>query len=189
MTSPLHVVLVHGTWPDGVPCAIGDLVRRVLHLRRRARPVEGGTYWYQQAHPFAAGLRQALSQRGIDPQVHEPLLWTGANSFGARFEAAGRLAARLESLRGRTLVIGHSHGGSVAIHAVAQLDPARAAEVEVVTLNTPFVRVDPCASPSQVAGFLGFGMLASSPTLRRVLRRAGSASATNWPSSDSRRVS
>ena len=32
MTSPLHVVLVHGTWSDGVPRAIGDLVRRVLHF-------------------------------------------------------------------------------------------------------------------------------------------------------------
>ena len=160
MTSPLHVVLVHGTWSDGVPRAVGDWLRRVLHMGGRPRPTDGSRYWYQQAHPFTDDLRQALLQRGIEPQVHEPLLWTGANSFGARFSAAGRLAARLQDLRGRTLVIGHSHGGSVAIQALAQLEPARAAEVEVVTLNTPFVRVDPCVSPSQAAGFFAFGMLA-----------------------------
>jgi len=157
---PLNLVLVHGTWADGLPAAASDAVRAALRLRSRARPTSGQTYWYQTGHPFGARLQQAFEARGVAMQRHEPHMWSGANTFTARTEAGLALAATLASLQGPTLVIGHSHGGSVALHALAALDARRAAEIDLVTLNTPFLRSLPCVSPVQSTAFVALGVVA-----------------------------
>jgi hypothetical protein len=160
MAGLIHVVLVHGTWPDGMLAASGDFLRRALRLSARSRQAQGSRYWYQDDHAFGRELCARLQADGLRVERHEPLLWSGANSFRARFDAAADLTSRLEALAGRTLIVGHSHGGSVALQSVARLTSERARDIEVVTLSTPFVRAVACASPALAGAVTAIGMAA-----------------------------
>lgn len=160
MDGLIHVVLVHGTWPDGMLAATGDVLRRALRLPARSRHAQGSRYWYQNDHAFGRELCARLQAHGLRVERQDPLLWSGANSFRARFDAAAELTGRLETLAGRTLIVGHSHGGSVALQAVAEMTRERARDVEVVTMSTPFVRAVACASPALAGAVTAIGMAA-----------------------------
>ncbi|WP_292532921.1 alpha/beta fold hydrolase [Methylocystis sp.] len=65
--------------------------------------------------------------------------WPGSHHQAVRHAAASELALLLNELRDkrqRIIVIGHSHGGNVALQAAYQ---APLAQVELITLDTPFI--------------------------------------------------
>jgi hypothetical protein len=151
--KPIIVHLVHGTWPEGIWKAGKDACRRFFTGRGAERSASGSKCWFQNQHPFHAELKRLLIEQGFEPHIVE-LTWSGANSFDHRKSAAGVLAVLLKQLspQARQVVIGHSHGGSIALQAVNLLDKE---EVEVVTLATPFLRVERFASNQGLWGAFG----------------------------------
>jgi len=114
-TKARHVItLVHGTWA------------------RKAG-------WIRPDSLLSKGLRERL---GPDTRIFR-LVWTGRNSPTARAHAAERLRKKL-ALRlkdrptARHTIIGHSHGGNVALHAVAGSDLENRID-GIVCLATPFL--------------------------------------------------
>ena len=86
----------------------------------------------------ASSIRQKILER-IPDCVIEPFHWSGAFNQSARHEAAAKLAQHLNEIRtryDRIILVGHSHGGNVAIEA-AYHSPL--APVEIVALSTPFL--------------------------------------------------
>jgi hypothetical protein len=111
------VTLVHGTFA------------------RRAKWVQSSSLIYRE-----------LTKNLPAPVVITAFGWSGRNSASARERAAEELAAQLrqrlsEYPSAQHVLIGHSHGGNVALKAVmiANLSDA----VRVVCLSTPFFNVTP----------------------------------------------
>lgn len=91
--------------------------------------------WVLPGSQLRDELNEALP--GCDTVIHE---WRGTHTQAARHAAAMELAAHINRLRlthRRIIVIGHSHGGNVAIGAAYH---APLAPLEIITLNTPFLR-------------------------------------------------
>jgi hypothetical protein len=113
------VTLVHGT--------------RLLRFARRAS-------WTKASSP----LSQALKQAHFEPR---PFRWSGRNSHYARLHAGHELSEQLldqarQHPGAQQIVIGHSHGGNVALYAVRELQSLDNHEwVRVITLATPFIHV------------------------------------------------
>ena len=107
-----YCVLVHGTFS----------------MRRWARDLNGP-------------IRQAI--KACVPAVQfEPFEWSGWHSQGARSRAAAELSARLGELcrqHEKVIVVGHSHGGNVALQAIQDLGCSPARSLSLVTLATPFL--------------------------------------------------
>lgn len=81
--------------------------------------------------------------------------WSGHNRFNARISAAADLRAHLEKListhpNAEHYVIGHSHGGNVALWAIANTNLCGV--VKVICLSTPFLH----ATQHQHSGLLNF---------------------------------
>jgi hypothetical protein len=136
------VYLVHGTWPEGIVRALGDTVKRVFG-KDTYRSVSGNTCWFQNDHPFRKELEKGLVVKGFKPDIRT-FVWNGANSFRSRESAAAALAQQLSqglACGVRQIVIAHSHGGTVALRAL-ELMPTGAEQIEVVTLASPFLRVE-----------------------------------------------
>jgi hypothetical protein len=115
-SKQIIIHLVPGTWYDGVGTAIG----RRLFPSRPYSPLTGHDRWFQDGHSFRKSLDAALTQQGIVAEFR-PFLWSGFNSFRARADAAQELVPQLA--KGATegkpqAIIGHSHGGSVAMLAL-----------------------------------------------------------------------
>lgn len=108
-TDAVDVVLVHGTFARNA-------------------------HWTRPEHPFVRRLEQALG----DCNVYR-LLWSGDNCQYVRTEAAHFLSDWIKSrpASSRVLLVGHSHGGSIAALAATLCDR----EVKVATLSTPFITV------------------------------------------------
>lgn len=71
----------------------------------------------------------------------ESFTWSGRNRFADRFRAAEQLAHRLRELEAdehisSVILVGHSHGGNIALDAMSRASVAKTA---VVTLSTPFL--------------------------------------------------
>ena len=84
----------------------------------------------------------------------EPFRWEGGNTAKSRRRGAESLAKCLASLRetypgARAFLVGHSHGGNVAVEA-ASMVPVQG----VVTLSTPFLALEP--APDRVVQALRF---------------------------------
>jgi pimeloyl-ACP methyl ester carboxylesterase len=113
------VVAVHGTWASGAPWA--------------------------QANSF---LHTSLTS-AFDQRLHWLNFdWSGTNSHRARHAAASELRAKLEQIatnypKARIFVIAHSHGGNIALMALASSGRLRSRIHGVVCLSTPFVLVEP----------------------------------------------
>ena len=121
------VVLIHGT----------------THSRFLGTSFGGEKDWIQPGTPgsFAAELADAFKEADRSARVEvTPFTWGGDNSNPDRHAAAARLAAYLDGVpRSRELhVVGHSHGGNVALHALSQ--SVRDAET-VTLLGTPHLGV------------------------------------------------
>lgn len=115
-----HVVvtLVHGTWA------------------RRAD-------WTTESSPLCRAIRKAM--RG--PVRFEQFLWSGRNSVTSRSKAVEQLIARLAALQrcwpdARHFVIGHSHGGNIALQAMRE-KAVEARMAGIVCLSTPFLSASP----------------------------------------------
>jgi pimeloyl-ACP methyl ester carboxylesterase len=122
-TSELHVVtLIHGTWATKAD-------------------------WIRPRSALSRALRQRLGQ---DTKVFR-FIWSGGNSPSARSIASERLKKKLtlrlrDYATARHHIIGHSHGGNVALAAVAGTDSEKQAGTDlarkidgIVCLATPFL--------------------------------------------------
>ncbi len=101
---------------------------------------DSGEKWWQRGSPFLTRLQSYLDDRiEIDP-FH----WSGANSELDRRQAGLRLEKKLKSAADDAIVIGHSHGGSVLIQALAlRFMRARKTDADnhrFVTIGTPMFR-------------------------------------------------
>jgi hypothetical protein len=128
----LRITIVHGTWGRG----IFPTVRSRLPFK--------GPQWFDDQSQFALKLCERLSKRSIFARI-SAFPWSGANSIFARDRAGHDLAAHLrdeaERAKGsRQVVIGHSHGGNVAIRALSHRGDSPE-PITLVTLATPFVEV------------------------------------------------
>jgi hypothetical protein len=109
--AEIVIALVHGTWAKAAS-------------------------WTAPNSPFRSSLRSTLEK----PVIFDRFPWSGSNSIGARRRASELLKQRLHALferhpRARIFVVGHSHGGSVALDS---LDPALAERLGgIVCLATP----------------------------------------------------
>ncbi len=108
------VTLVHGTFASGAP-------------------------WIQPNGPLTRQIRKAF----LGFCRVEPFEWSGGNSVRDRWAATLDLRARLRSQRqmypnARQFIIAHSHGGNIALYALADLDLARQVS-GVACLATPFL--------------------------------------------------
>lgn len=115
--TPTEVVvtLVHGTWARQAP-------------------------WTSPGSPLCEGIRAAHPDRRV---AFIPFPWSGRNTISARYRASVSLAAALEATaakwpRARHLVVGHSHGGSVALAALRHRHMHHRID-GVVCLSTPFL--------------------------------------------------
>lgn len=90
-------------------------------------------------------LSQHISTTLSGPVNFFPLYWSGSNSFEARHEATEKLVTLVNDVKYRhphapIIIVGHSHGGSVAVAAREKLPDATLAGV--VTLSTPFLHIE-----------------------------------------------
>jgi pimeloyl-ACP methyl ester carboxylesterase len=97
--------------------------------------------WIQRDSLLCVEIERLLS----DQVTFHPFVWSGRNSPRARSKAAARLneyilLSRAAHPNAEQYVIGHSHGGNVAL--LAPQDPELREIIKgVVCLSTPFVRV------------------------------------------------
>lgn len=114
-----------------------------VHGTNASGPVEGQSWW-QKGGALERDLHRWVQAEAGELQF-EPLIWDGRNSEASRFEAGGRLAARIVELEksGSTFcLIGHSHGGSVIAHALVRASRGgRTLECmrRWITVGTPFI--------------------------------------------------
>jgi len=87
------------------------------------RLANGGYPWWRRWSLFSCELRRAF---GRDCELRE-FRWSGDNKHQARLDAGADLAQRIEKFGGkrRIHIVGHSHGGNVALAAVNGLPPNR----------------------------------------------------------------
>src|SRR4051794_2312407 len=81
---------------------------------------ERGSMWWQSGGPLDRHLRE-LVESDSGPLTIKPFIWTGANSETGRRLAASQLLSvmqTLEAARESYCIVAHSHGGSVAAHAL-----------------------------------------------------------------------
>jgi hypothetical protein len=100
-----------------------------------------GALWTLEVSTLRNSILQAL---GSDVELNT-FNWSGRNTHHARLEAGRDLAKLLVRLQTqypnkRQVLIAHSHGGNVALHA---LKAANLKKISVITLNTPFTRIRP----------------------------------------------
>jgi hypothetical protein len=101
----------------------------------------------QPESAFAAAVTQGRHVSWV------PFEWSGDNTFAARDRASTQLRKRLEATltanQSPLAIVAHSHGGTVAVAAVAQLTAEhRARIVGVVTMGTPFATLKYAVSSS-----------------------------------------
>ena len=88
---------------------------------------------------FATTLCTLLSKK-YEPDWHK-FLWSGANSEKSRREASSHLSlviSRDFEKYARTVVIGHSHGGNVALGILNYSSSYDFSKLKLITLGTPF---------------------------------------------------
>jgi pimeloyl-ACP methyl ester carboxylesterase len=106
-------------------------------------------------------LRRGIIEKIPGEKSISAFSWSGWNSSTARFNATERLRAELKRRAAKypdwdIVVIGHSHGGAVAMRAV-DCDELRE-RVSVVCLSTPFLQAFPRNLPTGVFTQLGAGI-------------------------------
>jgi hypothetical protein len=139
----MHTGLTSVHEPNGRPARILFLVHGTFAKR---------AHWVRSGSPFCESLL-----RHLEPDTSiQCFIWSGRNSIGARQEATHRLGELLREsvtrFRGvRHFVIGHSHGGNVALNAVASPDLA---DVGVVCLSAPILYAMPRTALTESNAFL-----------------------------------
>jgi hypothetical protein len=143
VSPDLSIAIVHGTWGRGV------------FPKLRARLPFQGPLWFERKSQFCMKLAEQLSRRNISARIWA-FEWSGANSVIARDRAGAALAAHFrdeaaQSPSSAQVIIGHSHGGNVAIRTLQHLGTNHKS-ILLVTLATPFIEVMPYSKPSDVKG-------------------------------------
>ena len=124
------VTLVHGTWGRGF-----------FSSDKPGKPPR----WFEDGSKFRHEFAQELEALHIPFAKIEVCNWSGANSIVARERAARQLASQLTAQRSLNpgalqLVIAHSHGGNIAVRALAHLDDTES-KLLIATLATPFLEM------------------------------------------------
>ncbi|MGO6788706.1 esterase/lipase family protein [Rhizobium ruizarguesonis] len=124
----LIIILVHGTWGAGF-----------FRNSRRRKP-----RWFEKAGAFYVSLSQELTHRGVAADFRQ-LIWSGSNSISARDLASRSLAGELDRLQATSpkatkVVIGHSHGGNVAIQSLSYISPTTPRPM-IIAIATPFLKI------------------------------------------------
>ncbi|MCI5047830.1 MAG: hypothetical protein MRY59_10030 [Aquisalinus sp.] len=143
VTNPdgsVTLITVHGTFADD--------------------EADSGEKWWQQGSEFLAALQAHIKE----PLNILPFHWTGCNSELDRRKAGKELAALIKEQPVAPVVVGHSHGGSIGIHALARLymeKQARAADMirGFATIGTPMIRFKSNANPFTRFNIVGRLML------------------------------
>jgi hypothetical protein len=142
------ITMVHGTW-GGVQASSRwhALYRAAAALCRAARAwfrsVPPSPAWYDEGSLFRSRLESELRKEDIAAS-YRIFQWSGGNSVRDRARAADELSLQLASDPDNavSIVIAHSHGGNVAFLAISKLG-SRGANIHLITLATPFIRVFP----------------------------------------------
>ena len=137
----------------------------IVHGTGSAAEADEGDRWWQAGGALAAALERHLPCRVRVHRIGEVFHWSGANLESHRRAAGRALALRLRELGGhwqRVHVVAHSHGGSVAWHALRQLHREGALEGigTVVTLGTPFLRLRPASGLPIVLAWIALFVVA-----------------------------
>ena len=99
--------------------------------------------WTIETSPLCEGIRARIQDS--DTIHFHRFLWSGSNSVNSRFRAQQQLSAHITELsirhpNAKQFVIAHSHGGNIAIRALAD-NRVRASVEGLVCLATPFISV------------------------------------------------
>jgi pimeloyl-ACP methyl ester carboxylesterase len=142
------ITMVHGTWGGAQASSWWHaLYRAALALYRAARALFRAAppdpAWYNEGSQFRSRLESELRKENI-VATFRIFQWSGGNSVRDRGRAADELSHQLASDpdNANSIVIAHSHGGNVAFLAISKLGD-RGANIHLITLATPFVRVFP----------------------------------------------
>jgi hypothetical protein len=140
---PFVVTLVHGTWGRGF---LPWLTARSSKPR-----------WFETGSPFRSQLISELSLGGVAPIIEE-FHWSGRNSIKARRNAAVQLSnditKHIKLFPNAThTVIGHSHGGNIALSALSNQVPN---ECLLVSLATPFLTIKKVPASAKITRNMNF---------------------------------
>ncbi len=120
LSNEWEIILVHGTWG------------------RFRLPWSGTLLWHEEGSEFRCSLQEEF---GEDIAVRS-FSWSGRNLFSARRKASELLSEFINQAefldKPKKLIIAHSHGGMVTLHALRSPNLA-ISECRVVTLSTPFL--------------------------------------------------
>ena len=121
---------------------MGQTVRIItIHGTNDGDPGVGLRKWWEVGSDYLNETVAALEADGHAVEV-EAFRWSGENLVSARLKGSEALAARLKPGT-KTILIAHSHGGTVAQEALkfAKLDnPEAAFDVTLLTAGTPFLK-------------------------------------------------
>lgn len=107
------------------------------------RLANGGYPWWRRWSSYCCELRAAFDAEGVDCRLRE-FRWSGANTHQARLEAGKALAQTIEATVAKNPsttihIVGHSHGGNVALEAANHLAVGRISSL--VLLANPHMAV------------------------------------------------
>jgi hypothetical protein len=128
--ASIEITLVPGTWAFG-------FFRHRADLYHPANPPR----WFEEGSEFRTTLEAELRRMEFDFSI-KVLQWDCANSVRSRAMQAESLAKSLTSQRSpgiRRVIIGHSHGGSIAFKAASLVETSDD-DLAIVTLSTPFLQ-------------------------------------------------
>ena len=127
-------------------CVLGVGMATIItvHGTAAAGPEEGQAWW-QKGSVFEKHI-QELVESEDGALAFEPVSWNGANSETARRATAAKLHKKIKNLeeaKEKYCIVGHSHGGSIAVDAllIAGKNKDRLNYLaRWITVGTPFMR-------------------------------------------------
>ena len=164
--------LVHGTCPNGPFRKVNGTAPDV---------------WFNPESAVCREIAQALNR----PVQFVQFLWSGKNSFRAREEAAEQLLLNLVAMHHAKphcdhVVLAHSHGGTVAMHAVYRMSHRTGfltgrLPKAIICMASPFAYVTKATEPQrELAGSALTGLLVSGLALAGLLFFPGLPPALFW---------
>jgi hypothetical protein len=112
-----------------------------IHGTNAGAPSNNGDQWWQIDSAFQRRLQLLIQE----PLTFHPFHWSGKNSERERRKAGLELSEEIRKAKEAPIIIAHSHGGSVAQHALFYLllsNPRKFAENirGLVTVGAPIIR-------------------------------------------------